>query len=178
MECAGIIQQQGLPVKVVRLDSAEIRKRVWESGTLSIRNVPALLITTEDGGVEVFEGRDRVMGMISRIFAHAAGASTGGATGVGATPASDVSTLPEAPMLDGEEPSETNLYGGESGEVTTPQRHVRFEGDEAEGGNGKQRMSQETESWLSPSRVARPGNSDIKAIALKMKADANKVFQT
>lgn len=171
MECGGIIQQQGLPVKIVRLDSAEIRKRVWESGTLAVRNVPALLITTEDGGIEMFEGRDKVMGMIARIFSPA----NGGAPPLAAT--AEPSVLPEAPMLEGEEPSGTNLYGGETGEAPVHQRRVRFEGEEEEG-DSKQRMSQATEEWLSPSRVTKPGNHDIQAIARKMKADANKVFQT
>ena len=187
VECANVVSQNNLPVKIVRLDSAEIRKLV-NSGTVRITVVPTLMVTFEDGTVEMFQGQDKVMGSLSSIFSQR-------------SQPQQEEDLPPAPILqDPELEEEPNLYGGTS--APSPIKKGKKKGGKKKGKkriddeeyrgqeeddtvildtSEKHVLSQETEDWLSPQKAhgIRPSNNtQVRALAEKMKGEASKHFQT
>lgn len=58
--CINLIREYDLPVKIVRLDTAEARKNAKYNKKISIKNVPTLLTIFDDDDINIYIGNEKI----------------------------------------------------------------------------------------------------------------------
>ena len=62
------IQQNGLPVRFVRLDTVEDRRAASQGKYFQIHVVPTLLVTYDDQTVQLFTGQEKVIAWLKQVI--------------------------------------------------------------------------------------------------------------
>ena len=66
--CLQIIQQNNMPIRVVRLDTIEMRERVAQGKYFQIRNVPTLVVVYEGNNLQQFVGQPKIMAWLQGML--------------------------------------------------------------------------------------------------------------
>ena len=71
-ECVNFVQQTRLPVVLIALDTKESRDRALNGSLIQIKNVPSMIVSYEDGNVQLYVGKPKIMGWFTAITQHPA----------------------------------------------------------------------------------------------------------
>lgn len=65
--CVQAVQYLRLPIKIVRLDHKKMRDAVSKGKYFKVNDVPTLLVVYNDGNIQLFVGREKVMSWIDQL---------------------------------------------------------------------------------------------------------------
>jgi len=65
--CFEYLQEHRIPISVVRLDTAEQRAIALSGQYFSVKTVPALMIGTEEGQIQLYEGLDKIFPVLEML---------------------------------------------------------------------------------------------------------------
>ena len=66
--CLDVIRQARLPIDIVRLDDAKSRAKALNGSHFTITHVPTLVLILEGGSVNLFVGKDKIMGILATLM--------------------------------------------------------------------------------------------------------------
>lgn len=66
--CVQAITGSKLPIKIIPLDTASARDAALNGSTIQIRSVPSLLVEFDDGNIQLFVGRPKIMGWMKHTL--------------------------------------------------------------------------------------------------------------
>jgi len=61
-DCVNFVQQYKLPVALIALDTKEGRDLAFNGSLIQIKNVPSMIVSYEDGNVQLYVGKPKIMG--------------------------------------------------------------------------------------------------------------------
>lgn len=56
------------PLETIMLDNEEVRSAVMNGPYFSIRNVPTLLVSTQDGSMKLYQGSEKIINYFAQLF--------------------------------------------------------------------------------------------------------------
>jgi len=69
-DCVIFVQQTKLPVALIALDTKESRDHALNGSLIQIKNVPSMIVSYEDGNVQLYVGKPKIMGWFTAITQH------------------------------------------------------------------------------------------------------------
>jgi len=71
-DCVNFVQQAKLPVALIALDTKESRDHALNGSLIQIKNVPSMIVSYDDGNVQLYVGKPKIMGWFAAITQHPA----------------------------------------------------------------------------------------------------------
>lgn len=66
-DCVNFVHQFKLPVMLIALDTKESREHASNGSLIQIKNVPSMVVSYNDGNVQLYVGKQKIMGWFTAI---------------------------------------------------------------------------------------------------------------
>lgn len=162
-ECVNFVQHARLPVVLIALDTKESRDLALNGSLIQIKNVPSMIVSYEDGNVQLYVGKPKIMGWFVAITQQHA----------------QKPNIPEPTQIAKIEKKEQVAKRGKSKKTTKKQKKPKKYSDDDDGGvelifEEESRVNNNVSSKLSTKPSNESPNAGVMSMANQLMAERNR----